>query len=101
MTAGDKHNHKVLVIDDEPDIVELLKYNFKKEGYDVRTATDGFKAVEIAKEFVPDLIVLDIMMPKQDGVETCRQLREMNELNNTFIIFLTARAEEYSEVAAF
>ena len=92
---------KVLVVDDEPDILDLLKYNLEKEGYQVQTALDGFKGVDIAKDFAPDLILLDIMMPKQDGVETCRQLRELKELSHTFIIFLTARVEEYSEVAAF
>ncbi len=93
--------HKVLVVDDEEDILELLKYNMSKEGYEVKTASNGKKAVEIAEKFKPDLILLDIMMPNQDGVETCRQLRELPDLNNTFIVFLTARSEEYSEVAAF
>jgi len=96
-----KHNQKILVVDDEADILELLKYNLVKEGYDVKTAPDGIKGVDIAKNFIPDLIILDIMMPKQDGVETCRQIREIPELSNAFVIFLTARAEEYSEVAAF
>ena len=98
---GNKQEYKVLVVDDEEAILELLKYNLEKEGYEVKTAMDGIKGVEIAKKFVPDVILLDIMMPKQDGVETCRQLREMPELENAFIIFLTARSEEYSEVAAF
>lgn len=93
--------HKVLVVDDEESIVELLKYNLEKSGYEVRTALDGMQAVEIAKKFLPDLVLLDIMMPKMDGVETCRLLRNIPELQKTFIIFLTARAEEYSEVAAF
>lgn len=98
---GNKQSQKVLVVDDEPDILELLKYNLIKEGYDVKTSLDGRKGVEIAKTYHPDLILLDIMMPNQDGVETCRQLREIPELNGSFIIFLTARSEEYSEVAAF
>lgn len=93
--------HKVLVVDDEPDILDLLDYNLAKEGYKVKTATNGKKAVEIAAKFVPDLILLDIMMPNQDGVETCRQLRENPDLYNSYIVFLTARSEEYSEVAAF
>lgn len=92
---------KVLIVDDEPDILDLLKYNLEKEGYQVKTALDGIKGIEVAKKFIPDLILLDIMMPKQDGVETCRQLRELEELSHTFIIFLTARVEEYSEIAAF
>lgn len=94
-------NHKILVVDDESDIRELLKYNLSKEGYEVKTSPDGIKGVESAKTFIPDLILLDIMMPKQDGVETCRQIREIPQLANTFVIFLTARSEEYSEVAAF
>lgn len=92
---------KILVVDDEVDILELLKYNLKKEGYIVKTATNGIDAIETAKNFCPDLVLLDIMMPHQDGVETCRQIRELPELENTFVIFLTARSEEYSEVAAF
>jgi two-component system alkaline phosphatase synthesis response regulator PhoP len=96
-----KGGYKVLVVDDEEDILELLKYNLKKEGYDVKTASNGVKAVEIAKSFLPDLVILDIMMPHQDGVETGRQMRQIPELNNTYILFLTARTEEYSEVAAF
>lgn len=92
---------KILVVDDEEDILDLLKYNLEKEGYQVEVAPNGIEGVKIAKTFVPDLILLDIMMPKQDGVETCRQLREVKVLSNTFIIFLTARVEEYSEVAAF
>jgi two-component system, OmpR family, alkaline phosphatase synthesis response regulator PhoP len=98
---SDKPKVKVLVVDDEPDIVDLLTYNLKKEGYEVESAEDGIKAVKIASKFIPDVILLDIMMPNQDGVETCRQMREITDLKNSFIIFLTARSEEYSEVAAF
>ena len=98
---GNKQSHKVLVVDDESDILELLEYNLTKEGYEVQTAQDGKTAVEKAQKFQPQLILLDIMMPNQDGVETCRQLRENPESANAFIIFLTARSEEYSEVAAF
>jgi two-component system alkaline phosphatase synthesis response regulator PhoP len=98
---GNKQSHKVLVVDDESDILELLEYNLTKEGYEVKTAIDGKTAVEKAQKFQPQLILLDIMMPNQDGVETCRQLRETPESANAFIIFLTARSEEYSEVAAF
>lgn len=98
---SEKQKIKILVVDDEPDIVEILTYNLKKEGYEVESAEDGIKAVKVAKKFNPDVILLDIMMPNQDGVETCRQIREIPELKNTFIIFLTARSEEYSEVAAF
>jgi two-component system alkaline phosphatase synthesis response regulator PhoP len=96
-----KQTHKVLVVDDEEPILELLKYNLEKSGYEVRTAIDGMKAIDIAKKFIPDLVLLDIMMPKMDGVETCRIIRELPELQKTFVVFLTARSEEYSEVAAF
>jgi len=98
---GNKQMHKVLVVDDEEPILELLKYNLEKGGFEVKTAIDGSRAVEIAKKFVPDLVLLDIMMPKMDGVETCRLLRDIPELQKTFVVFLTARSEEYSEVAAF
>ena len=98
---GNKPTQKVLVVDDEEPILELLKYNLEKQGYEVKTASDGQMAVDIARKFHPDLVLLDIMMPKMDGVEACRQLRAMPDLANTFIVFLTARAEEYSEVAAF
>ena len=93
--------HRVLVVDDEADIVELLVYNLEKEGYKVSSAPDGKKAIEIAKEFLPDLVILDIMMPFFDGIEVGRMIRAMPELKNTFILYLTARSEEYSEVAAF
>ncbi|MCU0393653.1 MAG: response regulator transcription factor [Thermoflexibacter sp.] len=96
-----QRKYKVLVVDDEPDIVELLQYNLEKEGYEVQTASNGKKALSIAKSFIPDLILLDIMMPEMDGVEACRQLRERPEMGNTYIVFLTARSEEYSEIAAF
>lgn len=98
---SEKQKIKVLVVDDEPDIVEILKYNLQKEGYEVATAEDGIKGVKVAGKFLPDVILLDIMMPNQDGVETCLQIRQIPELKNAFIIFLTARMEEYSEVAAF
>jgi two-component system alkaline phosphatase synthesis response regulator PhoP len=97
----DNPQHKVLVVDDEEAILELLKYNLEKAGYEVKTASDGEKAVEIAKRFIPDLVLLDIMMPKMDGVETCRLLRDIPSLQKMYVVFLTARAEEYSEVAAF
>ncbi len=93
--------HRVLVVDDEADIVELLSYNLEKEGYQVATAPDGKKALEVAKEFLPELVILDIMMPFLDGIEVGRILRATPELKNTYILYLTARSEEYSEVAAF
>lgn len=93
--------HKILIVDDEPDIRELIEYNLKKEGYQVFTASNGQEAVTEAKRVLPDLIILDIMMPKMDGIEACRILRTMNEFKNTFMVFLTARSEEYSEIAGF
>src|SRR5690606_18955107 len=96
-----KKGKKILVVDDDPDILEMLKYNLKKEGYNVMVESNGRKALETAKTFIPDLVILDIMMPDQDGVETCRQMRDIPELYNAFILFLTAPSEEYSEVAAF
>ncbi|MCY7353337.1 MAG: response regulator transcription factor [Cytophagaceae bacterium] len=92
---------KILLVDDDPDIIELLQYNLEKEGYIINSASDGRRAVEVARTFHPDLVLLDIMMPQQDGIETGRQLRELPELKNTYILFLTARSEEYSEIAAF
>jgi two-component system, OmpR family, alkaline phosphatase synthesis response regulator PhoP len=96
-----KPNQKILVVDDDPDIVELLEYNLEKVGYAVKTAGNGKEAIDSAKTFIPDLILMDIMMPKMDGVEASRILRDMPETADTYIIFLTARVEEYSEVAAF
>jgi len=92
---------KILIVDDEPDILELIEYNLKKEGYQVYTARNGQEAVAEAKKVLPDLIVLDIMMPKMDGIEACRIMRTMPEFKTTFMVFLTARSEEYSEIAGF
>ncbi len=92
---------KILIVDDEPDILEILKYNFEKEKYDVTTACNGKEAIELAKKTNPDLIILDVMMPELDGIETCRLLREMPAFSSTIIIFLTARNEDYSEIAGF
>ncbi len=93
--------HKILVVDDEIEIIELLSYNLRKEGFEVFSATNGKKGVELAKAYLPDLILMDIMMPFMDGVEACRIIRETPELKDVYVIFLTARTEEYSEVAAF
>lgn len=92
---------KILIVDDEPDILELIEYNLKKEGYQVFLANNGQEAVTTAKKVMPDLIILDIMMPKMDGIEACRLMRSMPEFKNTFMVFLTARSEEYSEIAGF
>ena len=94
-------NQKVLIVDDEVDILDILQFNLNKEGYDTRVAENGKKAVEIAKDFKPQLVLMDIMMPVMDGVEACRLIRELPGMKNSYIIFLTARSEEYSEVAAF
>ncbi len=98
-----KHKEKarILIADDEEDILEILEYNLQKEGYLIKTVKNGRDALEVAKEFNPNLIVLDIMMPVMDGIETCKRFREIPEFSKTFILFLTARTEEYSEIAAF
>jgi len=93
--------HKILIVDDDEDILDLLSYNLSKEGYQVFQAKDGIEALEVAKLKLPELIILDIMMPRMDGVEACRLMRKEAELSKAHIIFLTARIEEYSEVAAF
>jgi two-component system alkaline phosphatase synthesis response regulator PhoP len=95
------NKQKILIVDDEPDILELIEYNLKKEGYQVYTATNGLEAIQSAKKNQPELIILDIMMPKLDGIETCRQLRALPEFKTTFMVFLTARSEEYSEISGF
>lgn len=93
--------YKILIVDDEPDILDLLKYNLEKEGYEILTASDGKEGVELANTFQPHVILMDIMMPGLDGIEACRRVRQNPLLADTFILFLTARSEEYSEIAAF
>ena len=92
---------KILIVDDEQDILELVKYNLEKEGYKCYTANNGREAVAKAKDKRPDLILLDIMMPIMDGIEACRQIRQDPDLKDVYIAFLTARGEEYSELAGF
>ena len=92
---------KILLVDDEPDILEFMEYNLRKEGYDVITAKNGKEAVDLAKKQKPQLIIMDIMMPEMDGIEACRQIREVQSLKNVIIAFLTARNEEYSQIAGF
>jgi len=92
---------KILIVDDEVDILELIEYNLKQEGYQVFTATNGQEAITVAKKVLPDLILLDVMMPKMDGIEACRLMRTLPEFKQTFMVFLTARNEEYSEIAGF
>lgn len=91
----------LLIVDDDKDILEFLTYNFKAEGYKVYTATDGKEAIVRAKSAKPDLIIMDVMMPNMDGVEATHQLRAMEEFNTTIILFLTARGEEYSQLAGY
>ena len=92
---------RILLVDDEEDILEFVGYNLQKEGYEVYTANNGKLAIEKALEVVPQLIVLDVMMPEMDGIETCQELRKFDQLNNTIIAFLTARAEDYSQISGF
>jgi len=92
---------KILLIDDEQDILEILSYNLEKEGYDVSTASNGIQGIEKAREIIPDLILLDVMMPEKDGIETCQDLRKIKELQQTLIVFLSARSEEFSQLAGF
>ena len=97
----DNSNIKILLVDDEPDILDFVSYNLKSEGYKVATAASGKVGVAKAKEFKPDLILLDVMMPEMDGIEACDQIRRLSGLENTIIAFLTARGEDYSQVAGF
>ena len=97
----DNPQYKILIVDDEPDIVEFLSYNLKKEGYEIFCALGGFDAIELAKKHKPHLILLDIMMPGMDGIETCELLRATPGLDQIVIAFLTARGEDYSQVAGF
>lgn len=92
---------RILLVDDEKDILEFLSYNLEKEGYTTLAVQSGVKAIKEAKKFKPHIIVLDIMMPNMDGLETCRQLRQFAELKETVIIFLTAKAGEYHEIEGF
>ena len=96
-----KNDIKILLVDDEPDIIEIVSYNLKSEGYQIFTATNGLEAVTSAKKNSPHLILLDIMMPKMDGIEACEKIRKINSLENVIISFLTARGEDYSQVAGF
>jgi len=92
---------KILLVDDEPDILEFLKYNLEKADFRVTTAKNGKEAIALAEQITPDLIVLDVMMPEMDGVETCHELRKIDKLTQTLIVFLTARGEDYSQIAGF
>jgi len=92
---------KILLVDDEPDILEMIGFNLEREGFEVFTAPNGRKALELARTHLPDLILLDVMMPEMDGMETCRELRDDARLKNTIVAFLTARNEDYSQIAGF
>jgi two-component system alkaline phosphatase synthesis response regulator PhoP len=93
------HKIKILIVDDEPDVLEILRYNLEKENYLVFSANNGQQAIEMAKKIHPALIILDVMMPGKDGIETCRELREISDLQDVIITFLTARNEDYSQIA--
>ncbi len=101
MTEKENNNHKILLVDDEQDILDFLSYNLKKEGYQVNTALNGKDAIAIAKKELPHLIVLDVMMPEMDGIETCKVMRETADLKEVIIAFLSARNEDYSQIAGF
>ncbi len=92
---------KILLIDDEQDILEILSYNLEKAGYEVFTAQNGNEGIEKARQIIPDMILLDVMMPEKDGIETCQDLRRIPELQKTLIVFLSARSEEFSQLAGF
>ena len=96
-----KSDIKILCVDDEPDILEILKYNLSNEGYNISTAADGKSAIEMAYNTSPNLIIMDVMMPNMDGIEACEKLRSDDKFNDTIIMFLTARGEDYSHVAAY
>ena len=96
-----KNDIKILLVDDEPDILEIVGYNLKNEGYQIFTANNGLEAIKSAKKHVPHLILLDIMMPEMDGIEACEKIRKISSLENVIISFLTARGEDYSQVAGF
>lgn len=96
-----KKDIKILLVDDEPDILEIVGYNLSSEGYQVITAENGFEAVKKAKKELPHLIILDVMMPEMDGIEACELIRKNPDLKNTIVTFLTARGEDYSQVAGF
>lgn len=94
-------NIKILLVDDEPDILEFVGYNLKKEGFEIETASNGIEGLKMAKIFKPDLILLDVMMPQMDGMEACIELRKLESFKDTLIVFLSARAEDFSQLAAY
>ena len=101
MTMENAKGHTILIVDDEPDILEFLSYNVRKEGYKVFTATNGIEALRLVQQINPSLILLDVMMPKMDGIETCQVIRKDLNMVQPVIAFLTARTEDYAQIAGF
>ena len=97
----ENNNFKILLVDDDEDILEFLGYNLIKEGYSVTKVTSGQEGIKMAKEILPHLIILDVMMPDMDGIETCREMKKIPSLSKSIIAFLTARSEDYSQIAGF
>jgi two-component system alkaline phosphatase synthesis response regulator PhoP len=97
----ENNEYKILLVDDEEDVLEFLGYNLRKEGFQVHTARNGKEAIKVAKEIIPHLTLLDVMMPKMDGMETCEELRKIPKVKDSLIVFLTARGEDYSQIAGF
>jgi len=95
------NDYRILLVDDEQDILEFLGYNLKSEGFNIFTAGNGIEALKLAREVKPHLVLLDVMMPEMDGIETCEEIRRIDELKNTLVAFLTARGEDYSQIAGF
>jgi len=96
-----KESLKILVVDDDLDIIEILKYNLNNYGYFVKSANNGIKAIKKAKKFLPDIILMDVMMPEMSGIEACSEIRKIDQLSNTIIIFLSARSEDYTQISAY
>ena len=92
---------KILVVDDDPDIVEILKYNLKNSGYSVKSAGNGVEAIKKAKKFIPDIILMDVMMPEMSGIEACEEIKKIDQLSQAIIIFLSARSEDYTQISAY
>ena len=92
---------KILVVDDDPDIVEILKYNLKNSGYSVKSSGNGVEAIKKAKKFIPDIILMDVMMPEMSGIEACEEIKNIDQLSQAIIIFLSARSEDYTQISAY
>ena len=92
---------KILIVDDDLDIIEILKYNLKKSGYSTKSANNGIEAIKKAKKFIPHIILMDVMMPEMSGIEACSEIKQIDELRETIIIFLSARNEDYTQISAY